>query len=182
MKNYSIIEVDKPEDIFMEYRKSPVEELLLYHNLSMPLPVTTRHAHMLVSMCMDHRKELTVPNEFAYVLRSAGGNLRDSDFEISYSIAVGGISCIALLAHTDCGMVDVIHKRNKFIEGLTNRAGWSKEAASSHFDNYANLYQITDSVIFTLTETERLRQLYPAILIAPLLYDVKTDRLSQIVI
>jgi hypothetical protein len=36
---------------------------------------------------MDYRKELVVPAEFAYVLRSAGGSLRDSEFEVSYAVA-----------------------------------------------------------------------------------------------
>ena len=78
-----IIRVDTPESISPAYRGTPVEQLLRYHNLGAPLPTTTGYARMLISMCMDHRKDLVLPNEFAYVLRSAGGNLRYSEFEVS---------------------------------------------------------------------------------------------------
>ncbi len=79
--------VDSPDDILQSSRGTPIESLLRYHNLAEPLPPSTGHAHLLVAMCMDHRKELVIPNEFAYVLRSAGGNLRDSEFEVAYAIA-----------------------------------------------------------------------------------------------
>lgn len=101
-----IVPVNQPEAILSIYRDTPSEELLRFHNLGAPLPTTTGHARLLISMCMDHRKDLLLPNEFAYVLRSAGGNLRDSEFEVSYAIAVGGVATVALLAHTDCGMAE----------------------------------------------------------------------------
>jgi carbonic anhydrase len=129
---------------------------------------------------MDHRKDLTLPQEFAYVLRAAGGNLRDSEFEISYAVAVGGISTIALLAHTDCGMVHVTAKREPFVRGLVERGGWQESAASDHFDRYARRYEIGDPYVFVVREAERLRRLYPRLLVAPLLYAVEDDRLRQI--
>ena len=175
-----LVPVDNPGAILPAYRGTPIEQLLNYHNLGAPLPLTTGHARLLISMCMDHRKDLVLPNEFAYVLRSAGGNLRDSEFEVSYAIAVGGVATIALLAHTDCGMVDVTEQRSVFVRGLTERGGWTVETAAAHFDRYAAHYQIGDALGFVCDEAVRLRRLYPAILIAPLLYDVETDRLAQI--
>jgi carbonic anhydrase len=56
-----------------------------------------------------------VPAEFAYVLGSAGGSLRDSEFEVSYAIAVGGVQWLAILAHTDCGMAQVTARRDVFV-------------------------------------------------------------------
>src|SRR5688500_10588001 len=112
-----LVPVDTASDIFPKYRGTPIERLLRYHNLGEPLPHSTGRAEVLVGMCMDHRKDLTLPGEFAYVLRTAGGNLRDSGFEISYSVAVGGIATIALLAHTDCGMAHVTDKRDAFVRG-----------------------------------------------------------------
>jgi carbonic anhydrase len=129
---------------------------------------------------MDHRKDLVIPNEFAYVLRSAGGNLRDSEFEVSYAIAVGGVDTLALLAHTDRGMAHVTQKRADFVRGLTERAGWAAEAAAAHFDRYAARYQIGDAMTFVREEAARLRLLYPKVLIAPLMYDVDSDPLAQI--
>jgi carbonic anhydrase len=175
-----LVPVDTPEAILPIYRGTAIEQLLRYHNLGAPLPPTTGHAQMLIGMCMDHRKDLVLPGEFAYVLRSAGGNLRDSEFEVSYAIGVGGVSTIVLFAHTDCGMAHVTQKRSAFIRGLTERAGWTPEAAGAHFDRYAERYQIGDPVAFVCEEVLRLRRLYPKVLIVPMLYDVETDRLIQI--
>lgn len=175
-----LVSVDTPEDIFPVYRGTAIEQLLQYHNLGASLPLTTGHARMLISMCMDHRKDLVLPGEFAYVLRSAGGNLRDSEFEVSYAIGVGGVSTVALLAHTDCGMAHVTQKRSDFVSGLVTRGGWIPAAAEAHFDRYAERYQIGDPIKFVCEEAQRLRQLYPPVLIVPMLYDVETDRLMQI--
>ncbi|MBI5193168.1 MAG: carbonic anhydrase [Nitrospirae bacterium] len=176
-----LVPVNTPEDIFPVYRGTAIEQLLQYHNLVAPLPPTTGHARMLISMCMDHRKDLVVPGEFAYVLRSAGGNLRDSKFEVSYAIGVGGVSTVALLAHTDCGMAHVTQKRSAFVSGLVKRGGWTQNAAEAHFDRYAERYQIGDPITFVCGEAHRLQQLYPPLLIVPMMYDVETDRLMQII-
>jgi carbonic anhydrase len=131
---------------------------------------------------MDDRKDLVIPNEFAFVLRAAGGNLRDHDFDISYAVAMGGVTAIALLAHTDCGMVDVRKKRAAFIRGLAERAGWDETRAAKHFDEWVPRYEIDDAVEFVVQEADRLKAAYPALLIAPLLYRVEDDRLLQIVV
>jgi carbonic anhydrase len=169
------------EDILPEYRGTPIEKLLRYHNLGEPAPRSHGKPSMLVSMCMDHRKELRVPNEFAYVLRSAGGNLRDSEFELSYAVAVGGVSTVALLAHTDCGMAHVSAKRTQFVDGLIARAGWSREDAEHHFTDAVHRYEIGDPAQFAVGETRRLRKRYPALLFAPFLYTVDDDHLAQII-
>jgi len=86
-----------------------------------------------------------------------------------------------LLAHTDCGMSHVSEKRDSFIRGLVERAGYDLDSAARQFDKYADLYQIGDPIKFILAETARLQSLYPKILIAPLLYKVEDDQLEQIV-
>jgi carbonic anhydrase len=169
------------DDILPLYRDTPIESMLRYHNLGEPCPPSGGTPVLLVSMCMDHRKALHVPNEFAYVLRSAGGNLRDSEFEVSYAVAVGGVSTIALLAHTDCGMVHVSAKGRPFVEGLVRRAGWTREDAEAHFAEAASRYEIGDATRFVVGETRRLRARYPKLLIAPFLYTVEDDKLAQVV-
>ena len=176
-----LIPVDSPSDILPAYRRTPIEWLLRYHNLSAPQPSTSGRAELLVGMCMDDRKDLVIPNEFAFVLRAAGGNFRDHAFDISYAVAVGGVTAIALLAHTDCGMVRVRQKRAAFIRGLVERGGWDASRAAEHFDELVARYEIDDAVAFAIHETSRLRGAYPAVLVAPLLYRVEDDRLLQIV-
>ena len=172
--------VESTDDILPAHRGTPIELLLRCHNLGATLPLTTGHAQLLISMCMDHRKDLVLPNEFAYVVRSAGGSLRDSEFEVSYAIAVGGVSCVALLAHTDCGMAGVTDRRDAFVEGLSERGGWSLSAAAAHFDHYAARYQIGDVLAFVTGEARRLRALYPRVQVASLLYRVEDARLMQV--
>ena len=177
----SVVAVDSVLDILPAYARTPVEWLLRYHNLAEPLPPPTGRAQLLIGMCMDDRKDLVIPNEFAFVLRAAGGNLREHGFDISYAIAIGGIGTIALLAHTDCGMVQVRRKRETFVRGLMMRAGWSEARAAAHFDDCVAHYEIDDAIAFVIAEAARLRSVYPAVLIAPLLYRVEDDRLLQIV-
>jgi carbonic anhydrase len=176
----SLIPVENAGDILPKYRGTPVERLLRYHNLAESPPSSTGKPEILIGMCMDHRKDLTIPNEFAYVLRAAGGNLRDSEFEISYAVAVGGISTIALLGHTDCGMAHVTEKREAFVRGLVERGGWDQAAASAHFSKYASDYEIGDPVQFVVAEAARLGRAYPRIMFATLMYRVEDDRLVQI--
>jgi len=173
--------VKQLDDILPAYRGTPIELMLRYHNLGEPCPPSGGTPVLLVSMCMDHRKELRVPNEFAYVLRSAGGNLRDSEFEVSYAVAVGGVSTIALLAHTDCGMAHVSAKGARFVDGLVRRAGWTRADAEQHFADAASRYEIGDATQFIAAEAQRLRARYPKLLIAPFLYAVEDDTLAQVV-
>ena len=176
-----LVEVRSIDDILPAYRGTPIELMLRYHNLGEPRPSTHGAPVVLVSMCMDHRKELHVPNEFAYILRSAGGNLRDSEFEVSYAVAVGGVDAIALLAHTDCGMAHVSAKRERFVNGLVSRAGWTRADAERHFEEAAGRYEIGDAAAFVAGEAQRLRERYPRLLVAPFLYAVESDRLAQVV-
>ncbi len=173
--------VTSVDDILPMYRGTPLESMLRYHNLREQRPPTSGSPVLLVSMCMDHRKELHIPNEFAYILRSAGGNLRDSEFEVSYAIAVGGVDTIALLAHTDCGMAHVSAKRDRFVNGLVSRAGWSQDEALRHFEEASSRYEIGDAALFVAAEAKRLRTRYPRVLVGPFLYAVESDLLAQVV-
>jgi carbonic anhydrase len=176
----SLVPVSSVGDILPRYRGTSVERLFRYHNLEEPLPPSTGHAEMLIGMCMDHRKDLRLPREFAYVLRAAGGNLQGSEFEVSYAVGVGRVSAIALLAHTDCGMVGVFKKRDVFVRGLVEWGGTQEEVAVRHFAKHAARYEIGDPIEFVVAEAARIQNDYPRLLVAPLLYTVEDDRLVQI--
>ena len=176
----SLVQVHSLSDILPMYRGTPVERLLRYHNLGEPLPPSTGRAEMLVVICMDHRKELRLPSEFAYVLRAAGGNLRGSEFEISYAVGVARVSAIVLLAHTDCGMAHVTEKREIFVRGLVEWGGCDEETASRQFAEHATRYEIGDPLQFVVSEAVRIQSHYPRLMVAPLFYTVEDDRLTQI--
>jgi carbonic anhydrase len=129
---------------------------------------------------MDNRKHLRIPDNFAFILRAGGANLRYSEFKVSYAIAVGNVRCIALIGHTQCGMVNLISRKEQFVRGLVETAGWQAQAAEEHFNHYAPMFEIGNEIDFVLSEVKRLRLRYPKILVAPLLYRVENNQLCLI--
>ena len=174
-----IIEVNNQSDILEKYRDTPIGLLLAYHNLDRPFE-DYKKAQLLVSMCMDNRKKLKIPNNFAYIIRTGAGNVKFIEFKVSFAIAVGGVKAIALIAHTQCGMMGLRNKREAFIEGLTKNAGWRKESAVEHFEQFAPIFEIKDEKEFVTSEAKRLSARYPKIQIAPLLYKIEDNRLYQL--
>ncbi|HEX9063389.1 MAG TPA: carbonic anhydrase, partial [Clostridia bacterium] len=129
------------------YENTPINKLICYHNLGEEF-VACNSAELLIGMCMDNRKQLRIPENFAYIIRTGGANLRYSEFKVSYAIAIGNIKYIALIAHNNCGMVNLISKRDQFVEGLCRNAGWDRERAEEHFMNYAPMFEIDNEVDF----------------------------------
>jgi carbonic anhydrase len=171
--------INSYSDIPSEYRETPVGLLLSYHNLGLAHDSYSK-AHILIGMCMDNRKHLHIPDNFAFIIRSGGANLRYSEFKVSYAIGVGQVSHIALIGHNNCGMVNLSARKNEFIDGLVNFAGWEKERAEEHFFHFAPMFEIGSETDFILSETKRLRLRYPKIQIAPLYYVVDDNRLYLI--
>lgn len=171
-----LVPVNKAEDILIDYRNTPIGDLLDYHNLNEPFK-NYDSAQLLVGMCMDNRKHLNIPDNFAYIIRAGGANLRYSEFKVSYAIAVGKVKHIALIGHNNCGMVNLIARKKDFIDGLVNIAGWEQDRAEDHFMNFAPMFEIDSETDFILNETKRLRLRYPNITIAPMLYLVEDNRL-----
>jgi len=169
---HRLIPITTIDEIPSEYRSTPIGLLLEYHNLHRPLETYTK-AELLIGMCMDNRKHLRIPDNFAYIIRAGGANLRYSEFKVSYAIAVGGVRAIALMGHNNCGMVNLIARRDAFVRGLVENAGWEKSKAEEHFMNYAPMFEIGNEIDFVLSEAKRLRQRYPKVLIAPMLYKVE---------
>ena len=101
---------------------TPIGFLLEYHNLNRPFDNYTQ-APLLIGMCMDNRKRLRIPDNFAYIIRTGGANLRYNEFQVSYAIAVGGVNSIALIGHKNCGMVNLIARKEQFVKWLVEE-GW----------------------------------------------------------
>lgn len=171
-----LISINKTSDIPSPYRKNPIGQLLEYHNLNRPFEKYSQ-AQLLVGMCMDSRKHLHIPDNFAFIIRAGGANLRNSEFKVSYAIAVGGVSFIALIGHNNCGMVNLAARKSLFIEGLMKRGGWKRKDAEEHFVNFSMTFEIGNEIDFILSEVKRLRLRYPKIKIAPMLYKVEDNRL-----
>ena len=167
------------EDIFPEYHRTPIGLLLEFHNLNRPLDTYTQ-AQLLIGMCMDNRKHLRIPDNFAFIIRAGGANLRYSEFKVSYAIAIGDIQHIALIGHNNCRMVNLISRKDQFINGLVDKAGWDREWAEEYFMHFAPIFEIGNEIDFVISEAKRLRLRYPKITVAPMHYKVDDNRLYLI--
>lgn len=171
-----LIPIAKPEDILPEYRGTPIDDLIQYHNFKKPFRNYER-PEILIGMCMDSRKSLQTPENFAFVIRAGGANLRYAEFKVSYAIAVGQVRHIALIGHNNCRMVNLVSRKDEFINGLVEAAGWDPEEAEEHFMHHAPMFEIGNEIDFILSETKRLRLRYPKIQIAPMMYSVDDNKL-----
>lgn len=176
---HRLIKLNTYEDIPLEMRDTPVQDLIRFHNWGHEY-VEYSKAAMLVGMCMDNRKLLRVPDSFAFIIRTGGANLRYSEFKVSFAIAVGGIQHIVLMGHNKCGMVNLASKRDLFINGLVENAGWEKLQAEEHFLHYAPLFEIGNEIDFVLTEKERISKRYPQITVHAMYYNVDENKLYAI--
>jgi carbonic anhydrase len=171
-----LITIRKYSDIPEKYRETPIGKLVEYHNLNKEFE-NYSSAQLLVGMCMDNRKHLHIPDNFSYIIRTGGANLRYSEFKVSYAVAVGGVKALALIGHNNCGMVNLVARKDLFIENLVKNAGWEKEKAEEHFNQFAPMFEIGNEIDFVLSEIKRLRLKYPQVTIAPLLYKVEDNLL-----
>ncbi len=174
-----LMQVAREQDISPQYRDSAIGQLLRYHNLGAVHEMHSQ-ARLLIGMCMDNRHALRVPDNFAFIIRAGGANLRYSEFKVSFAIAIGGVRAVALIGHTHCGMVNLMSRREQFIDGLVQNAGWDREWAEQHFAQFAPMFEIGNEVDFVLSETARLRTRYPRIQVAPMIYRVE-DHLLYLV-
>ena len=174
-----LISIKSASEIPVEYRNTPIGLLLEYHNLDKSF-IEYQNAKLLVGMCMDNRKHLHMPDNFSFIIRSGGANLRYSEFKVSFAISIGGVRHIALIGHNHCGMVNLVSRKEEFIQGLCESSGWSHEQAEEHFRQFAPIFEIGDESRFILSETKRLRTRYPKIQIAPMMYLVEDNLLYLI--
>ncbi len=175
----SLTEIRTIEDIYPEYRNTPVGKFLEYHNLGKKFEKHDK-AELLIGMCMDSRLILNIPKNFTYILRTGGANMRDLEFNISYAIAVGGVKYIIVMGHTNCAMINLMSKKDDFIKGLVETGGWEKYLAEEHFYQSEPVHEIRNEIEFVLKETKRLRLKYRKVTVAPMLYRVKTDHVYLI--
>ena len=163
----------------VSWRGTPIGDLLRFHNLGEPF-ATYASAALVIGMCMDNRKSLHLPDNFAYVLRAGGANFRRAEFKLSFAIAVGGARAIALIGHDQCGMVGLHRRRADFVEGLVARAGWERDEAELHFEQWAPFFEIGDAAAFVASEADRLQRRYPTIPVAALMYRIADGKLHQV--
>lgn len=174
-----IIPVQCEKDIPGAFCGTPIGQLFQYQNFHAPLMPCDRAA-LLVAMCMDNRKQLRIPENFAFIIRTGGANIRHSEFKISYAVGVGGVRHMALIAHNNCGMVHLAARKDQFINGLVENAGWERSRAEEHFFQFAPMFEIGNEIDFVVEEAKRLNLRYPKLEVVPLFYKIEDNLLYAI--
>ncbi|MBX9685872.1 MAG: SulP family inorganic anion transporter [Candidatus Obscuribacterales bacterium] len=175
----SLIELKTADEIPSCLRDTPIEELIKCQNFFEASSDRLDQVDLIVGMCIDYRKQIHLPKNCAYVIRSPGANMRDMEFSIALALS-SGIEHMALVVHNNCIMSDPFNKKEIFVETLNKVHGWTKEKAESFFDLKADRLEIEDPVDFALEESKRLSTLFPQLNVVPLLYNVDNDRLFLI--
>ncbi|MFC2151840.1 carbonic anhydrase [Bacteroidota bacterium] len=171
-----LITIKSTNHISPKYRQTPIGQFLKYHNLNQSFH-TYDNPQLLIGTCVDNRVHLRIPGNFAYMVRAGGANMRYNEFKISYAIAFGKVKHIALIGHNHCGMSNLEARKDQFVEGLIETAGWNREQAEQHFAQDYPYSEIGNEIDFILNESKRLKTLYPKIQIAPMMYLVEDKQL-----
>jgi len=176
---HRLLTIEKKEDIPESFRETPIGDLLLYHNANLAHK-SYEQAKLLIGMCIDYRTALNIPQNFAFMIRVGGANLRNNEFKVSYAVAVGGVTHMVLIGHTQCGMVNLKNRKEQFIKGLCENGGWDQQTAEAHFEQESPKFEIGNEINFLLNESKRLSQKYPKVKVVPLLYKVEDRQLYGI--
>jgi carbonic anhydrase len=171
--------INSIKDIPAKYLGTSIEKLFEYQNFSEDFR-KYENPELIVVMCMDNRKQLRIPNKFSYIIRTPGARILGFEFALSFPIAMADIKHVAVIAHTNCGMVNLVDKKNQVVNGLVKTAGWTHAEADNHFHSCAPLYSIENETTFVYEESLRLKVKYPNINFVPMLYKVEDHRLYLI--
>jgi SulP family sulfate permease len=167
------------DDVPIILRDTPLENLLKGQNLGLVDPPTTNAPEMVVGMCIDFRKTLTIPRDWAFIIRREGANMDGAEFAIALAISKG-VRHMALIAHNDCAMANTAQHRKQFVEVLSNEIGWEGKKAEEFFDEHARSREIGNEIDFVLQEAQRIEGLFPGLRVLPLLFRVDDGKLYLI--
>jgi len=170
-----LLSILKKDDIPECYRHTPIEKLLLYHNLNYPFD-SYNNAEMLILMCIDNRIMLRLPDNFSYVVRNSGAKMENVVFPLSFAVTLGGIKTIAVIGHSGCRMKDLKMHKLEFVKGLSGQ-GWETDRAENFFLKSSPVFEMGNIIDSIITETMRLRSCYLNVLVAPLYYYVEDKKL-----
>jgi hypothetical protein len=159
----------------------PFERLLRFHNLGEAdnHPQFSR-PELIVISGMDYRQELTLPHQFAYLIRTGDGSVRHNEFPLAYAVAMGRIAHVAIIGQTDGNMAELEGKKEAFVDGLVEIAGWDARDADWFFHKSRAKNEITEPASFAWAEAHRLAQSYPKVTFEPFLYDTAEGKLYYI--
>lgn len=162
-------------DMPIQFKHTPIEDLLRAQNMYDVGYEVSSSPSLIVGMCIDHRKQLYLPKNGAYIVRSPGANMRGQESAIVLALSAG-VKYMALIVHNQCLMTNPAAQKGQAEHVLMSNHGWTKSQLENVF-HYLAQCQIGDPISFALIESERLHKLFKGLTVIPLLYDVHSDRL-----
>jgi carbonic anhydrase len=174
-----ILAVESADSVPAILRNTPIDALLRSHNLGEFDIATGSSPELIIGKCIDYRKSLRLPRDWAYILRREGANMHGAEFAIALGLTQG-IKYMALIAHNSCAMANVEDMKERFLKVLVDNHGWDEDLAEQMFIHNATLKGINNEIDFVLGEAKRIRELFTGLVIVPMLYRVEDDRLYLI--
>lgn len=171
-----LVPIKLESDIPQSLRKTPIETLLKCQNMGQVDASLSDSPELVIGMCIDYRKSLTLPQNCAYVIRRTGANMAGSEFSLALALSTG-IEYMALIAHNHCVMSDPRQKRESFVGALTKKHGWTNERALEFFDKHASSREISDAIDFSVKEARRLSRLFAGARIVPMMFMLEDNML-----
>ncbi len=170
--------VNAEEDIPTCLKSTPIEKLVKGQNLGI-IEETSAAPECVIGMCIDFRKSLSIPRDWAFIIRREGANMQDMEFGIALALSKG-VRHMALIAHNHCAMANTAEHRDNFVEVLSKQYQWTKDEAGQYFDKHARTRDIGNEIDFVMDESRRIEELFPTLMVVPFLFRVEDDRLYLI--
>lgn len=164
------------EDIPSHLQATPIADLINCQNFYDVSDEQATSANLIIGMCIDYRKQLHLPKNSAYVIRSPGANMQGCEFSIALGLSTK-IKYMALLVHNKCLMANPYPLEKNFKDTLVQEHNWSAGKASVFFDSHAASGLVGDVIDFAKDESTRLQTIFKGLTVVPLLYDVDSDRI-----
>jgi carbonic anhydrase len=144
----------------------------------LPMPPRRRVA---ILTCMDARlvpaRQLGLAEGDAHVIRNAGGRAPDALRSLVISQQLLGTREVAVIHHTDCGMLTFRNEELRTTVGAALGAAAEREAERIDFLPFADVEQsVRDDVAFLRASP----LIPPEIAIRGFVYDVRTGRLAEV--
>ncbi len=167
------------EEVPEALRGTPLETLLKGQNLGLIDEHQAHGAALLIGMCIDFRNALSIPRDWAYIVRREGANMAGAVFAVALALSKG-VRYMALIAHNNCAMANTSEHREQFIDVLTKGFSWESDRAVEFFDSHSLSREIGNELDFVVEEADRIEKLFPGLKVVPLLFRVEDSHLYLI--
>ncbi|MDQ5965538.1 MAG: sulfate permease, SulP family [Cyanobacteriota bacterium erpe_2018_sw_39hr_WHONDRS-SW48-000098_B_bin.30] len=171
-----LVPIKEESDIPESLRNTPIETLLKCQNMGQIDATASDKPELIIAMCIDYRKSLSLPQNCAYVIRREGANMAGSEFSLALALSAG-IDYIALIAHNHCIMSNPNQQREAFINVMAGKRGWTDAEAKGFFDKHASSREISDAIDFSVKESRRLSRLFSGVKIVPMMFMLEDNML-----